>query len=52
MRPVFDLSKVYKIDHPGVIDADGHVLEPPDLCEIAEGIAHRRRLWISPPRLK
>ena len=33
MRPVFDLSTVYKINHPGVIDADGHVLEPPDLWE-------------------
>jgi len=31
MQPVFDIEKIIPIRHKGVIDADGHVLEPPDL---------------------
>ena len=27
------MRDVYRIKYPGVIDADGHILEPPDLWE-------------------
>lgn len=33
MKPVFDLKNVYRIRHKGVIDADGHILEPANLWE-------------------
>jgi predicted TIM-barrel fold metal-dependent hydrolase len=33
MQPVFDIETVTAICHKGVIDADGHVLEPPDLWQ-------------------
>jgi len=33
MQPVFDLCAVHHLQFPGAVDADGHVLEAPDLWE-------------------
>ena len=33
MQPVFDLTSVHRLKFPNAIDADGHVLEAPDLWE-------------------
>jgi predicted TIM-barrel fold metal-dependent hydrolase len=33
MQPVFDLASVHRLKYPNAIDADGHVLEAPDLWE-------------------
>ena len=31
--PAREMHEVHRIDHEGAVDADGHILEPPDLWD-------------------